>query len=104
MQEANISSETLDQFQSAFETTLENLDDDDKLMLTYVIDRRISETPFPGWVLFKSRLTTVEAHILSHALKDKGYDNRIRRDRSPPRMRCIRLRAERFGFGLGISR
>ena len=44
MQEANISSETLDQFQSAFETTLENLDDDDKLMLAYVIDRRISET------------------------------------------------------------
>ena len=80
MQEANISSETLDQFQSAMETTLENLDDDDKLMLAYVIDRRISETPFPGWVLFKSRLTTVEAHILSHALKDKGYDNRIRRD------------------------
>ena len=48
MQEANISSETLDQFQSAFETTLENLDDDDKLMLAYVIDRRISETPFSG--------------------------------------------------------
>ncbi|MBV70584.1 MAG: hypothetical protein CMH52_04470 [Myxococcales bacterium] len=73
-------SETLGELARVMDAALEHLSADDKLLLAYVMDRRISETPFPGWVLFRSRLTTVEAHILSHALRDRGFDTRIRRD------------------------
>ncbi|MEE2756619.1 MAG: hypothetical protein VYA30_08150 [Myxococcota bacterium] len=80
LEAAGTESDTIDQLTHVMDTALGKLSDDDKLLLAYVIDRRISETPFPGWVLFRSRLTTVEAHILSHALRDRGFDTRIRRD------------------------
>ena len=80
LEAAGTSADTIAEFSRVMDSTLSHLSEDDKLLLAYVIDRRISETPFPGWVLFRSRLTTVEAHILSHALRDRGFDTRIRRD------------------------
>jgi len=65
---------------AAVKSTMDSLPEDDRLLLGYVLDRRISETPFPGWVRLKSRMTTVEAHILHDALIDKGWDARIRRE------------------------
>ena len=67
-------------FAESANLAMESLPEDERLLLGYILDQRVAETPFPGWVRLKSRLTTVEAHILHDALFDKDLDARIRRE------------------------
>ena len=67
-------------FSGLAQKALTHLSEDDRQLLGFVVDRRVSESPFPGWIRLKSRLTTVEAHIIHDTLCDKGLDARIRRE------------------------
>ena len=80
LETSGVDAEVYQRFVEATEHTLESLSDDDRLLLGYVLDRRIAESPFPGWVRLRSRMTTVEAHILHDTLIDKGLGARIRRE------------------------
>jgi hypothetical protein len=72
--------DSLASFASAAKTALSTLSEDDRQLLGFIVDRRVSESPFPGWLRLKSRLTTVEAHIIHDTLLNKGLDARIRRE------------------------
>ena len=63
---------------------LELLNEDDRMVLTWVLDQRVSEShgqgSYSGLVRLVGRLTTVEAHIVHDALIQAGLDTRIRRE------------------------
>ena len=76
--------EQLGQFRIQFNQGLDLLTEDDRMILTYVLDQRVSESQgqgsFSGLVRLVGRLTTVEAHIVHDALIQGGLDTRIRRE------------------------
>ena len=76
--------EQLGQFRIHLNQGLDLLTEDDRMILTYVLDQRVSEShgqgSFSGLVRLAGRLTTVEAHIIHDALIQAGLDTRIRRE------------------------
>ncbi len=76
--------EQLGQLRILLNQGLDLLTEDDRMVLTYVLDQRVSEShgqgSYSGLVRLVGRLTTVEAHIIHDALIQAGLDTRIRRE------------------------